>query len=146
MDQKQINSLLAPVEQWFAKLPPLPANAKEFIVVVAPWLALIFGVFVALGSLVAIGLLTFLAPFAILGGGVSATAGASFNVILALFSSIIILAAVPSLFARKILGWNLGFLSEAISLVSVILSFDFFGVIFTLIGFYILFQVKSYYK
>lgn len=40
-----VNSIITSVEQVYAKLPSLPKNITEFIVMITPWLALIFGIF-----------------------------------------------------------------------------------------------------
>ncbi|OGH17676.1 MAG: hypothetical protein A3C22_02245 [Candidatus Levybacteria bacterium RIFCSPHIGHO2_02_FULL_37_10] len=143
---KELDKLIAPMEETFKKLPSLPKGVNEFIVTIAPWLSLIFGALGLLGSLAALGVVTFLSPAVMMGGGVGVTAGLTLSVILALVSSALILIAVPALFSRKIMGWNFVFLSEVVSVVSAVLAISLTGIVFSLIGFYILFQVKSYYK
>lgn len=143
---KELDKLIAPMEETFKKLPSLPKGANEFIVTIAPWLSLVFGALGVLASLTAIGILTFMSPMMLTGAGVGATAGLSLSVVLALVSSALILIAVPALFSRKIMGWNFVFLSEVVSVVSAALAISLTGIVFALIGFYILFQVKSYYK
>ncbi|OGH15501.1 MAG: hypothetical protein A3E68_02145 [Candidatus Levybacteria bacterium RIFCSPHIGHO2_12_FULL_39_39] len=134
------------MEEWYSKLPALPRNWKDVIVQIAPWLALIFGIIGVLGSLVAVGLLTFLAPFILIGGGIGAASGGVIGAILALVASVLLLLAFPGTRARKISGWNLLFWSEVASVVSTIVALSVGGVVGALIGFYILFQIKSYYK
>ena len=134
------------MEEWYSQLPALPRNWKDVIVQIAPWLALIFGIIGVLGSLVAVGLLTFLAPFILIGGGIGAASGGVIGAILALVASVLLLLAFPGTRARKISGWNLLFWSEVASVVSTIVALSVGGVVGALIGFYILFQIKSYYK
>lgn len=144
--QKELNKLIVPMEGAFASLPALPKGFKDFIVMVAPWLSLIFGALGLLGSLAALGVVTFLSPAVMMGQGIGVTAGLTLSVILALASSALILASVPSLFSRKIMGWSLIFLSEVVSVISSVVVFSVVGILFSLVGFYILFQIKSYYK
>ena len=143
---KELDKLIVPMEDLFKKLPPLPKGVKEFIVAVTPWLALIFGVLGLIGLLIAIGLFTFLSPVMVLGGGVRVTTGLSLSLVLNFLSVLLIVIAVPSLFSRKISGWNFVFLSEIVTVVSAALMFNFIGIVFSLVFFYVLFQIKSYYK
>lgn len=135
------------LEEWFAKLPPLPKGATDVIVKIAPWLALIFGVLGVLGSLAATGILAVLSPFLVLGGGLGVATGGVIGAILALVSSVLMLMAFPGLRDRKIAGWKYSFWSEAISVVSSVVALNLVGaVVGALIGFYILFAIKSYYR
>lgn len=129
----------------FAKLPSLPAGIREFIVTIAPWLALIFGILGVLGSLSALGLSTVSSPLLAL-GGVKVAGGLMLISILTLAQSVLILVAVPKLFPRKMAGWTFVFWSQIVGVVSAVVSMEVGGVIFSLIGFYILYQVRSYYK
>ncbi|MCL5019407.1 MAG: chromate transporter [Patescibacteria group bacterium] len=144
--QKELNKLIVPMEGAFSSLPALPKGFKDFIVAIAPWLSLVFGALGLLGSLAALGIVTFLSPAVMMGAGAGAAAGLTLSVILALASSILTLVAVPGLFNRKIAGWSFIFLSEIVSVVSSVVVFSIVGILFSLVGFYILFQVKSYYK
>jgi hypothetical protein len=133
------------VGEWYSKLPPLPRNWNEVIVKITPWVALIFGVLGVLGSLAAVGILTFLAPFVAMGAGVGQATGGVVGSVLALVASALMVAAFPGTNARKVAGWNLLFWSEIVSLVSSVVFFSVSGVIGVLIGLYILFQIKSFY-
>ena len=135
------------LEEWFAKLPNLPKGANDVIVKLAPWLALIFGILGVLGSLAATGILAVLSPFMALGGGLTMAAGGVIGGVLALISSALMLMAFPGLRDRKMAGWKWSFYSQLVSVVSSLVAFNLFGaVIGALIGFYILFQIKGYYK
>lgn len=143
---KSVDQLINSMEEWYSKLPPLPRNWRDVIVNITPWLALIFGVIGVLGSLGAIGILTFLAPFVILGSGVGVASGGIIGAILALIASALLVLAFPATRSRKKSGWNLLFYSEVVSIVSSLVAFSAGGVVGALIGFYILFQIRSYYK
>ena len=146
MTQNSVNQLVDTMEGQFKKLPSLPANWRDVIVNITPWLALVFGLIGVFGSLAAVGILTFLAPLVLLGGGVGVASGGIIGAVLALVASVLMVTAFPGTRAKKISGWNLLFYSEAVSLVSSVVFFSVGGVIGALIGFYILFQIKSHYK
>ncbi len=146
---RSANDLIVVTEKWFAKAPHLPPNIREVLVKIAPILALVFGVLGVLGSLAGLGILTFLAPFAAMGGayGMSYYGTGMVAALVWLVSSALMLAAFPNLRSRKTQGWNLLFWSEVINLAGSLIALNFVsGLIGALIGFYILFQIKSYYK
>lgn len=152
MKEKQamnIDSYLKMLEEWFARLPlpPLPVNAKEGLVKIAPWLALIFGILGVLVSLSATGLLTVFSPFMVLGGGLGMAAGGLAGAVLGIVSSALMLMAYPGLKDRKMTGWKWSVYSQTVSVIASIVALNLVGALIGgLIGFYILFQIKSYYK
>lgn len=142
----QTKQFAKPLEDLFAKAPALPASGREIIVSIAPWIALVFGVLLVLASVGGLGVFTALAPFAVYAG----VGNATFLVVASLLGivqgAVMVLAFSP-LKSRKLTGWNLWFWVEVLSVVSSVVSFNFVGaVISALIGFYLLFQVRSYYK
>lgn len=142
MAQTKSNDLVAMLGSYFEKAPALPANIREVLVKIAPWLALIGGI---LGLLSGIGALGF-SPLAMFGGP---HMGMMFLVsgILTIVVSIMLLMAFPKLSKQQMGGWMLLFWVEVINLLSLLVVFNLIGfIIGGLIGFYLLFQVKSYYK
>ncbi len=134
--------VVAVVGDIFDKAPALPVNAREALVKVTPWLALIFGV---LGVLAGIGSLG-LSPLAMFGG---ARVGMLFMAsgVLAIVASVMLLLAYPKLAKKQKGGWMLLFWVEAVDLLSMLVVFNLVGfVIGGLIGFYLLYQIKPYYK
>lgn len=130
------------LEELFKKAPALPSSAKDVLVKIAPWIALIFGI---LGILVGIGAAG-ISPLALF-GGVGASMTVLISGVLLLVSSVLMLIAFPKLKAMKFEGWRLIFWANAISIVSTIVTLDIVGAVVSfLVGFYILFQIKSYYK
>ncbi|MBI3984954.1 MAG: hypothetical protein HY344_03365 [Candidatus Levybacteria bacterium] len=134
----------------YAKLPALPKGATDFIVNIAPWLSLIFGVLSILVGVSAFGFLAVLSPFAaVSGAGAYAITGLLSSVVL-LVEGVIMVVAFPSLKNRAVKGWNLLFWSLVLSVVSSVLSLNVYGVVQSvvgaLIGYYFLYQMKSYYK
>lgn len=144
---KQLTKML---DENYAKLPVLPKNVDDFIVSVAPWLALIFGVLSVLAGISAFGFLAVLSPFAtVAGAGQYAVTGLLAAVVL-LVQGVIMLLAFPALRKKEVKGWNLLFWSLVLSVVSSVLTLRVFGVVESLVGalisYYFLYQVKSYYK
>jgi len=132
------------IETWFLKLPALPKGGRETLVSITPWIALIFGILgVVFGVLALVGS-TVLTPLLFLGG--EHPSGALLLSLLGLVSSALLLAAYPGTKAHKSQGWTMLFWSEVVGLISAIVSISISGVIFSLIMFYLLYQIKSYYK
>ncbi|MBP9670535.1 hypothetical protein KBD75_04000 [Candidatus Woesebacteria bacterium] len=127
-------------------LPGLPDSAKELLVKVAPWLAVISMIVLFPVILAAFGLSAVALPFSYLGGlhmGFSYTIGLIFS-----FGMIILeLMAIPGLFKRQERAWRLMFYSTLLSLTQQLLSFNLGGLLIGgAISFYLLFQVKSKYS
>lgn len=153
----QTKQFVKPLENAYAKAPELPAGVKDFIVMVAPWVALILGVLSVLGfaiSLLGLGALGVLAPLA--GTTTISFAGIGLiTTVLALVSGVLLLLAFRPLQRKQLRGWNLlfwvlvvGLLSSAV--VNTLFYFSLSGIAVSLVWFliqlYFLFQVKSYYK
>lgn len=145
--QMNFDEYVKMMEEWFSKLPPLPTNVKDILVKLAPWFALIFGIIGILGSIAATGFLTVLSPFIALGGGLGVATGGIVAGVLGLVGSVLTLMAYPGLRDRKMMGWKYSFYSQLTSVVAALVGLNLVGaVVSALIGFYILFQIKSYYK
>jgi hypothetical protein len=156
---KQLNPLLKVLDENYAKAPALPKKWTDLIVNFAPWLALlagvlglIFGVMGLLASLSLFGLVAAVAPMGVYG----ATYGPQYIVavvvgaLVLLLTGVLSLMAYPSLKARKEKGWNLMFYVLVLGIVSSIVSLNVFSIVMSLvvalIEYYVLYQVKSYYK
>lgn len=148
----QLTSLVAQLEahldEYMVKKAPftLPAEAKELIVKVSPYLVIIFAVLAIPALLAALGMSAVLAPVAALGGHVW-----GFSAVISLVVAIVTLGlelmAVPGLFKRTKGAWRLVFYATIVSFVGSLLTFNFVGgIIGAIIGWYILFQVKEKYQ
>lgn len=128
------------------KAPQLPANVKQIIVNLAPWVTLIVLILALPVILVFFGLATVLAPFGILAEG--ARYGYSLVGSLVLLVALVMEAlAIPGLFARSRKGWRLVYWATLVTLVSSLAEFNVVGgLLSALIGLYFLFQVREYYK
>ncbi|MEK7551211.1 MAG: hypothetical protein AAB532_01290 [Patescibacteria group bacterium] len=144
---KQMTKVL---DDSYAKLPALPKGATDFIVNIAPWLSLIFGVLSILVGVSAFGFLAVLSPFAAVSGvGAYAITGLLSSIVL-LVEGVIMVVAFPALRKRAQRGWTLLLWSLVLSVVSSVLTLNVFGVVQSvvgaLIGYYFLYQMRSYYK
>lgn len=133
------------MEDWFGKLPEIPKGGREAIVAITPWLALIFGILGVIASLAGFGILTVFSPAMIFFGGRFAGI-ALLNALLSLIASILLLMAFPGTKKRKTNGWMMLFYSEVVNVIGAIIALSLSGVLVSLIAFYLLFQIKSYYK
>lgn len=139
-----MDSYIDMVGDYFKKLPELPKGGRDAVVSITPWLALVFGLLGIATAAVGLGIFTFLAPIAMITG--TRGAGAGFIIVLlGLISSVLLLMAFPGTKSRKEKGWKLVYYSEVVGLVADIVSLSLSGVLFALIGFYFLYQIRSYY-
>jgi hypothetical protein len=120
---------------------------KPTIVKYAPWINLVLLVLMAPVILLALGIGAVALPFSGLAGAGAAT-GLSLAMMALVFQVVLMVAAVPGLFARKRVGWNLAFYGVIFALVYNVLTVSgiLVGLIDALIGSYVLFQIRSYYK
>lgn len=112
------------------KIPALPENIKEGIVKYGPYLALV-GIIFSLSTLL---------PF-------KSGSGYIFPLIFGLVIIVLEAMAISGLFKRQMKAWKLMFYVSLISAVSSLSTLDLPGLIVGIgISWYILFQVRSYYK
>ncbi len=132
--------------EWFDKFPAMPKNGREVLVKIAPVISLIFGILGILVGISGLGILTVFSPFAFLGG--YGGYGTGFVVALIyLVGSALLLMSYPGLKAHKYKGWKLLFWSEVVSLIGGLVSMAIISAIIgALIGFYLIYQIRSYYK
>ncbi len=141
-----LEAWLAPI---FEKFPHIPQGGREWIVGVSPYIALVFGILGVI-SLVSAGGIGVLMSIMTLGMALPMLIG----VIVSLISAVLLLMAYSGRKARAKKGWNLVFYSEVVSVAGgVISAFSMtYGstivgtAIGALIGFYILFEIRSFYK
>lgn len=139
---KSKNDVIDMMDGWFKKAPALPANVRQTLVNIAPWIALIFGVLGIIAGLGVIGV----SPVAMF-GGVGNSTMLLVSGVLTIIASAMMLMAYPKIKALQMSGWTLLFWSTAVSVVGSLVSGSVLSaVIWGVIEFYILFQIKSYYK
>lgn len=148
--KNSLSQLEKTFEEYFGKkAPALPQNIKEIIVKIAPYLSILAAILVVPSLLLLLGigsLVTSLAPL----GGVSSVGllpNMWLGILLLVPVVILEIMAVPGLFERKINAWRYLYWAQIINAVSSLIQYNIFGAIIGLaIGFYLLFQVKSFYK
>ena len=149
MDAKT-RELLKPLKDVYAKAPVLPKNARDVLVSIAPWIALVFGVLAVLAGIGGLGIFTAFSPLAYMYAGAGFSTLLIVSAVVAIAEGVIMVLAFAPLKARKVRGWNLLVVSEVLAVVSSVVSLRVGDVVSALIGaaiaFYILFQVESYYK
>lgn len=148
-----LSQLEAILDEYMVTKAPfaLPQEVKEFLVNVSPYLIIIFVVMALPIIFAALGLTAILTPFAMMGGyryGFDWGFGAIIGLVISVISIIIEIMAVPGLFKRTKGAWRLLFYASIVSLIGSILSVSgiISGIIGTIIGWYLLFQVKELYK
>jgi hypothetical protein len=121
----------------------IPDAGREWLVKFAPWIAIVLlALFLPL-VLVAIGIGAALTPF---GGPVHAV-GFGYTAMLIVVNFVLMVAALPGLFARRTSGWNLIFYSELLHIGTSLLAGNVVGgLIGGLIGLYVLFQIRTSYR
>nr|AIA18920.1 hypothetical protein [uncultured bacterium] len=132
-----------PLNEFFVKkAPTLPTNIKDILVAIIPWFTLI-GVIISIPLLLAaLGLSAFLPLM-----GKYSAGSTNILVIIVLFITVILNAfALPGLFNKQRRGWEFLFYAELIGVIGTILSLNLGGILGTILSFYILFQVREYYK
>ncbi len=141
-----LEAWLAPI---FEKFPHIPQGGREWIVSVSPYIALVFGVLGIISLLGASGL-GIIASVLTLGLALPMLV----SIVVSLVSAVLLLMAFPGLKARTKKGWSLVFYSEVVSVVGGVVSAltmsyasSLVGTaIGALIGFYILFEIRTHYK
>lgn len=125
------------------KAPALPKGAKDFLVTVAPYFALLGAVLGIPALLAVFGLGAIATPFVWLAGSRTGI----FWLFWAVGVAQVILSAmaVKPLFARRGKGWRLMYYSQLLSLLSSLQYINVGSLVMTVLGFYLLYQVKSSY-
>lgn len=139
---KSVSSVIVSMDQFFKKAPALPVGVKDFLVKVAPYAAVIFGILGVLG-----GLNNLFMQSAVLNAIVGNSIAFKISTVLGIVASALMVFAYPKLKEHKNEGWMLLFWVEVVNLASVLVLGQVVSVVIgALIGFYIIFQIKSYYK
>lgn len=144
--KNMLTELEIKLEEIFTKkLWTLPKKVKEVIVMVAPYLAIISLIAIIPMIFSLIGL-TFFTPVAFL-GGVKMGFGYMVSITISLMIGFLTILAIPGLFKKQIKAWKILFWITLINVVGGLLRMDLGNLIIsTALSWYILFQVKEYYK
>lgn len=138
-NKKTGQEIINKLDDLFKKAPKLPPSVQDVLVKIAPILSLVFGVLGIIAGAIglsSVGLLD----------GIDSSFGILVSSAALIVSSVLMLMAYPHLKVRKYRGWELLFWSEVVGAVSAVVSISIGSVLGILIGFYLLFQIKSHYK
>lgn len=122
----------------------IPASAREKIVTIVPWINLIL-LIIFLPILVALLGLNF-ALFSFVSTMGVYMNGWGLATIFALAVFVLEICALPGLFGRKKYAWTLVMYAALLTVISDAVFFSLGGILGGIIGLYILFQIKEYYK
>lgn len=139
-----MDQLIATLDEYLVKKAPfqLPDSVKELLVKFGPWISIVLLVLLVPILLLALGIGTILMPF----GGVGYATGFGLAAIFAIVQIVLLVMAIPGLFARKKSAWMLMFYEQLIKFVGSLVSGSVVGAIIgTLIGLYVLFQLREKY-
>ncbi len=139
-----MDQLIATLDEYLVKKAPfqLPDSVKELLVKFGPWISLVLLVLLLPILLLALGLGTIFMPF----GGVGYATGFGLAAIFAIVQIVLLVMALPGLFARKKSAWMLLFYEQLVGLLGSLLTGGIVGgIIFAIIGFYFLFQLREKY-
>jgi hypothetical protein len=154
---KQADTLLITIGDQLKALPVLPKEVKEFLVMITPWVSLIGGIVLAVlvGLFGIIGLIA--SPFAMMAGAGQSLVLLFVFLAIAIIEGVLMILAFRPTLKRDSNGWRMLAYTELLHVVSFVISivtslgaFSVFsvlwGILWIVIGFYLLFQIKSYYK
>lgn len=131
------------------KAPAMPENVKELLVRFAPWVTLVLLLITLPAVLIALGLGALAAPLAFLiGPGYGVSYGITYTVGMVILGVSVLLEALslPGLFKRSRQGWRFAYYATIVSIVGNLIGFNFLSALVgAVVGFYILFQIRSYY-
>lgn len=133
------------LDYYFVRKAPfqLPEQVREAIVKWGPWIAVILLALALPAVLFLLGIGTALVPF----GGYYYAGGFGLAAIFLIVHVVLLIAALPGLFARKMSAWRLMFYAEVVTFVQLLLVYAIVAaVIRALIAFYILFQIRTKYS
>lgn len=145
INNKYLTQIEEKLDLYFGKkAPAMPENIKELIVKYSPYLTLIVLALMIPTLLLAFGIGSAFMPLAYAGGYRSFL---SISSIISLAAMVLEIIAIPGLFKRTKDSWQLMFLASLVMIVSYIFDLNIGSLIISgAISFYILFQIKSYYK
>lgn len=153
-----MDGLIKSLDDVNKKLPALPPKGVDILVMIVPWLALIFGLLGVLSAVAGLSAFVGLSFLALpMMGASAAVVGpiAMLSLALLAVSSVLELMAFSGLKKEKAVGWKWFFYSMLVGVVGTVASvvaavslggFPVWGIVWTLVSFYLLFQIKPRYK
>jgi hypothetical protein len=141
---KQLEKVLM---SFFGKFPNLPANVREFIVKIAPYLAIIGFVLSLPAILIVLGLGSLASPILAMGGMWANAGYGALAIVFSIISTALLGLSISGLFARHMEGWRYSYYNALAGGAYAILRYDLGGLIIgTGLTLYVLFQIRSSYR
>jgi len=155
-----MQQLEKPLDDTFKKAPQLPENVRKGLANAMPWLTLAGGVLSLLAALSVYQIITQLNGVYQIFGYSNAVAGVNLlswvTVFMLIAEAVLFFIAFPDLRLYRKKGWSLVFWASLVNVVYVVFSNLFNGgfvdvgqlifmLIGTVVGVYLLFQIKDYY-
>lgn len=140
--EKEAGVFEAWLAKQFAQMPHLPEGGKKFLVTVAPWLSLFFGILTLVAS---VGMVI-ISPLILLSGNIALL----ISIILAICTAVLSILAFDPLRKMEKKGWNFIFYTLILSVVSTFIGLIFAGLfgrfVWIFIEAYLLFEIRNMYK
>ncbi len=158
MDHKNSNQLYSLVSQvdttldpYFTnKAPQLPSNIRELLVTLTPYFTILGVVLAVIGLLVLVGVSAFASPFLLMFAGVSGASAVGGEILSIIFMAVqagLEAMAIPGLFKHQRSAWQLLFMAAIVGALYNLVTMNLISLVINfLISFYILYQIKGYYK
>lgn len=161
---KLIKKLEDKLASLFENVPALPTSSREALVNLWPWIALVFGALQLLAAWALVGMIQRAENFVNYDSfyirNPDALSGAEqtpiyLGILVLIVEAIILLRAYPELKMRSRFGWELLFLASLLNVLYSLIGLFIqsrgigtfiFSLISSAVGFYLLFQVRGYYK
>lgn len=159
---ESLKKLEVTIGGWLKDVPHLPPNVRKWIAENAWWLVIIsvvlggFAILSILGAIALVGTVATVYGGPVVGAALTGTFLIASLVLLAMLILMVVLEsmAIKPLKALQKRGWDLIFLVTFISLVlgvvSALLSFDFAGILRSVVGaaiaYYFLYEILGYFK
>ena len=142
MKQLTLKDLEIRLQAIYSRIPNLPLDIRSLIVDYGPYIVLFSGLLSLFSSgilkLYTLGLATMLSGGLI---GINIFLRMIFNLV----AGIILISDFKHLKSRQIRGWHTLFYLNLLLLFLSLINFDLFSLIMPIVGFYFLFQIKTYY-
>jgi len=150
-ETKDLKNMLVQLEEklvdFSKKLPQLPDSVGEFLVKYGPYLMIVGLVMGVFGLLTTFGLMAAYSPLASVGYGYGYGAHFSLYGLIELVSMVLMAIAIPGLLKRTKTAWNLMFYASLVMAVSYLVSMNLGSLIIGMaINWYVLFQIRKFYK
>jgi hypothetical protein len=124
------------------KAPAMPNNIKEIIVKYGPYITIVILLLSLPAVLLLLGIGAALTPF-----GYAARSGITLASIFLVITLVMEGLSIPGLIARKVAGWNWAYWAVLVNIIYNVFSFRIFEALISgVIGLWVLFQIRSYYK